>query len=77
MYTLSSFGTVRTRHYLLISIFSVLFGMDCKNFYLLCFMCSTGSEPDVYFVDDPKKKLAIIPLDENEFKNVEGLAADI
>jgi len=40
-------------------------------------MCSTGSEPDVYFVDDPKKKLAIIPLDENEFKNVEGLAADI
>ena len=40
-------------------------------------MCSTGSEPDVYFVDDPKKKLAIIPLLENEFKNVEGLAADI
>jgi len=38
---------------------------------------NTDGEPEVYFIDDPKKKVAIIPLLENEFKNVKGLVEDI
>jgi hypothetical protein len=38
---------------------------------------NTDGEPEVYFVDDPKKKVTIIPLLENEFKNVKGLVEDI
>jgi hypothetical protein len=38
---------------------------------------NTDGEPEAYFVDDPKKKVAIIPLLENEFKNVKGLVEDI
>jgi hypothetical protein len=38
---------------------------------------NTDGEPVISFVDDPNKKLVIIPLLENEFKNVKGLVADI
>jgi hypothetical protein len=38
---------------------------------------NTDGEPEVYFVDDPKKKLVIIPLLENELKNVKRLVEDI
>jgi hypothetical protein len=38
---------------------------------------NTDSEPEVYFVDDPKKKLVIIPLLENALQNVKGLIQDI
>ena len=38
---------------------------------------NTDGEPEVYFVEDPKKKLVIIPLLENELKNVKRLVEDI
>ena len=38
---------------------------------------NTDGEPEVYFVDDPKKKLVIIPLLENALQNVKGLVQDI
>jgi hypothetical protein len=38
---------------------------------------NTDGEPEVFFVDDTNKKLVIIPLLENEFKNVKGFVEDI
>jgi hypothetical protein len=37
----------------------------------------SAGEPEIFFVDDPNKKLVIIPLLENEFNNVKGLVEDI
>jgi hypothetical protein len=38
---------------------------------------NTNGGPEVYFVDDPKKKLLIIPLLENALQNVKRLVQDI
>jgi hypothetical protein len=38
---------------------------------------STDGEPEVFFVDDPDKKLVIIPLLENALQNVKVLVQDI